>query len=214
VKRPGIEAPVVALDLDGTLGDYHEHFRRFATMWTGREIVWDPEIKGSFAAQLGMSKALYRKCKLAYRMGGMKRSMPVFEAARDLTIAIRRRGVMVTACTTRPYLQMTTIDGDTQHWLRRNGLQVDGILYGEHKYRDLVKGVGKERVICALEDDLSQIKVANQLGISTIMRLNDANRQFVPGPTQLTASDLVMARCIILAKIDQYKEMGPSYASR
>lgn len=214
MSRPGIEAPIVALDLDGTLGDYHEHFRAFATMWTGREIVWDPSINGSFAAQLGMSKATYRKCKLAYRMGGLKRSMPVFEGASELTRIIRSRGVMVVACTTRPYLQMTTIDGDTQHWVRRNKLQVDGIIYGEHKYRDLVKGVGKERVICALEDDLSQIGVANQLGISTVMRLNDANRQFVPGPLQLTASDLVMARCIILAKIDHYKEMGPRYASR
>lgn len=208
MSRPGIEAPIVALDLDGTLGDYHEHFRKFAEMWTGREITWDPNINGSFAAQLGMSKALYRKCKLAYRMGGMKRSMPVFDGAKELTQAIRRRGVMVVACTTRPYLQMTTIDGDTQHWIRRNGLQVDGILYGEHKYRDLVKSVGRERVICALEDDLSQIKVANSLGISTIMRLNEANRQFVPGPLQLEAADLVAARNIILSKIDHHKKQG------
>lgn len=208
MSRPGIEAPIVALDLDGTLGDYHEHFRRFAEMWTGREVVWDPGIHGSFATQLGMSKATYRKCKLAYRMGGMKRSMPVFDGAKELTQAIRRRGAMVVACTTRPYLQMTTIDGDTQHWIRRNGLQVDGILYGEHKYRDLVKSVGKERVICALEDDLSQIKVANSLGISTIMRLNEANRQFIPAPTQLTAPDLVSARMIILDKLDHHKKQG------
>lgn len=208
MSRPGLEAPIVALDLDGTLGDYHEHFRAFATMWTGREIVWDPSVTGSFAAQLGMSKALYRKCKLAYRMGGMKRSMPVFEGARELTVAIRRRGVMVVACTTRPYLQMTTIDGDTQHWLRRNGLQVDGILYGEHKYRDLVKSVGKERVICALEDDLSQIKVANSVGITTIMRLNEANRQFTPAADQATAPNLVSARIQILDMLDHHKKQG------
>lgn len=208
MSRPGIEAPIVALDLDGTLGDYHEHFRRFAEMWTGREIVWDPSIEGSFAAQLGMSKALYRKCKLAYRMGGMKRSMPVFDGARELTVAIRRRGVLVIACTTRPYLQMTTIDGDTQHWTKRNGLQVDGILYGEHKYRDLVKAVGRERVVCALEDDLSQIKVANSLGITTIMRLNEANRQFTPEAAQASAPNLTSARVQILAMIDHHKKQG------
>lgn len=208
MSRPGIEAPVVALDLDGTLGDYHEHFRAFATMWTGREVVWDPSINGSFATQLGMSKATYRKCKLAYRMGGLKRSMPVFEGAAELTRLIRSRGVMVIACTTRPYLQMTTIDGDTRHWVRRSRLQVDGIIYGEHKYRDLVKGVGKERIICALEDDLSQIKVANSLGLQTIMRVNEANRQFTPPEGQAHASDLVMARCMILAKIDIYKEQA------
>jgi hypothetical protein len=214
MPRPGIEAPIVALDLDGTLGDYHRHFEQFATMWTGRKVVWDPTVNGSFAAQLGMSKALYRKCKLAFRMGGMKRSMPAFEYASELTRLIRGRGVQVLACTTRPYLQMTTIDGDTQHWIRRNRIQVDGIIYGEHKYRDLVKSVGRERVVCVLEDDLSQIKVARSLGLLTILRCNEANTQFARGSDQMFALDLESVSYTILELIDQHKKRTGIYASR
>lgn len=204
--RPTPESPVVALDLDGTLGDYHRHFEAFARMWSGRDIRWEPAVKGSFAAQLGMSKATYRQCKLAYRMGGMKRSMPVFEEARELTMAIRKRGVRVIACTTRPYLHMSTIDLDTQHWMRRHGLQVDYILYGEHKYRDLVRSVGRDRIVCAMDDDASQLAIAKSLGISTIMRLNEANKSYGPLVNELWVKDLEDARLTICELIDMHKK--------
>jgi hypothetical protein len=138
-------------------------------------------------------------------MGGMKRSMPVFDGARDLTKAIRGEGVRVIACTTRPYLHMSTIDLDTQHWMKRNGLQVDYILYGEHKYRDLVKSVGRERVVCAIDDDLSQIKVARSLGIQTIMRRNEANRSYETDYDQPVVMDLNEAQESILAYIEMHK---------
>lgn len=212
--RPTPESPVVALDLDGTLGDYHRHFEQFARMWTGREIKWDPSINGSFASQLGMSKATYRQCKLAYRMGGMKRSMPIFDNATLLCQRIRHRGVRVIACTTRPYLHMSTIDLDTQHWMRRHRLQVDYILYGEHKYRDLVKSVGSDRIVCAMDDDLSQLRVANKLGIPTIMRRNEANRVYTPDDSQPFVWDLNEAEEHILGLIEMHKNRTGIYADR
>jgi hypothetical protein len=204
--RPSPDSPVVALDLDGTLGDYHRHFEQFARMWSGRDINWSPQINGSFAAQLGMSKATYRQCKLAYRLGGMKRSIPAFEGAAELTHKIRERGVRTIACTTRPYLHMSTIDLDTQHWLKRNKIRIDYILYGEHKYRDLVKSVGRDRVIVAMDDDLSQLRVANSLGINTIMRRNEANGIYEPEQTEPFVWDLQQALEMILQLIDQHKE--------
>lgn len=183
-------------------------------MWTGRDIVWDPEVNGSFAAQLGMSKATYRQCKLAYRMGGMKRSIPVFEGAADMVRAIRGAGVGVAACTTRPYLAMSTIDLDTQHWLRRNGIKVDHILYGEHKYRDLVKSVGRDRVVCALDDDLSQLGVAQKLGIVPIMRRNEANQGYAPDNDQMCVWSLKAAQETILELIELHKNRTGIYADR
>lgn len=210
--RPGPDSPLVALDLDGTLGDYHRHFELFARMWSGRDLVWDPEIVGPFYKQLGMSKATYRQCKLAYRMGGMKRSIPAFDDAAELTKAIRGAGAGIAACTTRPYLAMSTIDLDTQHWLRRNGMTVDHILYGEHKYRDLVKSVGRSRVVCALDDDLSQLGVASKLGIVPIMRRNEANQGYQPEQDQAFVWDLKEARETILDLITMHKNRTGIYA--
>jgi len=186
----------------------------FAQMWTGRDVVWNPEIVGPFYKQLGMSRAVYRQCKLAYRMGGMKRSIPVFEGASDLTRAIRGAGVRIAACTTRPYLHMSTIDLDTQHWLKRNGIQVDHILYGEHKYRDLVKSVGRQRIVCALDDDISQLTVASRVGIVPLLRQNTANKLYEPSNGMMAVWTLKAAQETILELIDMHKNGTGFYADR
>ncbi len=90
-------APIVALDIDGTTGDYHSHLTRFAEQWTGRSIEYNPspDEKFNFCRILKMTKHNYRQMKIAYRAGGTKRSMPAMEGAADLTRQLRRWGLQV-----------------------------------------------------------------------------------------------------------------------
>jgi hypothetical protein len=74
--------PVVALDIDGTLLNYHSHFEAFAKQYFGiradaylSEGGYDARLP--FYKYLGVSKVSYRKCKLAYRRGELKRSLPL-----------------------------------------------------------------------------------------------------------------------------------------
>lgn len=170
--------PVVALDLDGTLGDYHLHFTRFAEQWTGRKMPDPADINPGLPLHkhLGMSKATYRQCKLAYRQGGLKRSMPVYPGAADMIREFRRAGAEVWICTTRPYLSLARIDPDTRHWLRRNHIQYDGVLYGENKYRDLVKNVNRDQVVAVLDDLVALLEQALSLGLPTFLRDQPYNR--------------------------------------
>jgi uncharacterized HAD superfamily protein len=169
--------PVVALDIDGTLGDYHGHFTRFAEQWTGRHMPQPDLNTGGIPLYkwLGMSKTTYRECKLAYRQGGMKRSMPVYEGAAEAIRTIRKEGAEVWICTTRPYLRLDNIDPDTRHWLRRNRIQHDGILYGEHKYRDLKKYLG-DRVMFVVDDLPEMVEQAESLGMRAFLRDQPYNR--------------------------------------
>lgn len=184
MRRPRPDAPVVALDIDGTLGAYHEHFTRFAEQWTGKEMpgVGTPTGGVPFHKHLGISKATYRKVKLAYRQGGMKRSMPVYSGARDLSLMIRSVGCQVWITTTRPYLSLDNIEPDTKHWLRdRAGVQFDNVLFGEHKYRDLVRAVGKERVVMVIDDLPEMCDQAVDLGLNTYIRDQPYNQQYKRG---------------------------------
>jgi hypothetical protein len=170
--------PVVAIDIDGTLGDYHGHFLRFAQDWYGREMPNPAEINPGLPLHKFMrtSKATYRQCKLAYRQGGLKRSMPAYPGAAELCKAIRGTGAELWICTTRPYLRLDNIDPDTRHWLRRNHIQYDAVIYGEHKYRDLVKCVGKDRVVGILDDLPEMCEQAGQLGLNVLMRDQPYNK--------------------------------------
>lgn len=169
--------PVVAIDIDGTLGDFHGHFLRFAEQYLGRECgATVPYTGGSLARHMHTSKSMYRQVKLAYRQGGMKRSMPVYPYASELTVGLRKAGAEVWLCTTRPYLRLDNIDPDTRHWLRRNGIQYDGVIFGERKYRDLVGIVGLEAVVAVLEDLPEMVLHANDCGLPAYLRDQPYNR--------------------------------------
>jgi hypothetical protein len=205
-----VSKPVVALDIDGTLGDYHGHFTRFAAGWTGRELP-DPTLNTGgvpLYKWLGMSKATYRQCKLAYRQGGMKRSMPCYEGTAELCRAIRKAGVEVWICTTRPYLRLDNIDPDTRHWLRRNRIQYDGVLFGERKYRELVSIVGAGRVIAVLDDLPEMLDAAESVGIpATRLYLRDQpyNRSYPRPPDWNRVMTMVAAEICIMQAVRDYK---------
>lgn len=181
VTKPPPDAPVVALDIDGTLGAYHAHFTRFAEMWTGKTMPPDTEPTGGvpFHKHLGISKATYRKVKLAYRQGGMKRSMPVYFGAGPLSRYIRSKGVQVWICSTRPYLSLDNIEPDTRHWLtKRARVQFDNVLFGEHKYRTLAKLVGVDRVVMVVDDLPEMVAQACDLGMRAYIRTQPYNLWF------------------------------------
>lgn len=177
--------PVVALDLDGTLVDYHSHFIRFARDWSGNEApdAYGYDARMPFHKYLGMSKTTYRQCKLAYRRGQLKRSVPLlpapFPQADVLTRQLKRWGCTVWICTTRPYLSHDEVDDATRHNLRRNGVGYHGIMWGEHKYRELVRTVGGDRVAAVLDDLPEMCRQAENLGLPVAFALRDHNeRQF------------------------------------
>lgn len=168
--RNGADKPVVALDIDGTLGDYHGHFLRFAEGYVGREMPNPKEINPGLPLyrHMRVSRATYRAAKLAYRQGGQKRSMPAYDGAADLTRVVRKAGAEVWICTTRPYLRLDNIDPDTREWLRRNRIQYDAVLFGESKYAELVRQVGLNRIVAIADDLPEQIVKAGKVGIRSL----------------------------------------------
>jgi hypothetical protein len=196
--------PVVALDIDGTLGDYHGHFLRFAESWYGRPMPAASEINPGLPLHRFMrtSKQTYRQCKLAYRQGGLERSMPVYPGAAQLTKSIRRVGAELWLATTRPYLKMDTQSPDTRHWLKINHIQFDHMISGPHKYRDLVKQVDKDRIVCILDDLPEMCEQAGSLGLNVLMRDQPYNKHV--GYNRI--HNLVDAEDCILAWIASWEE--------
>lgn len=167
--------PVFGVDIDGTLGQYHEHFAWFVSEYLGspgpdRGMPYPYSMP--FNKWLGISKPLYRECKLRYRRSGLKRAMPPYRLAAEFTTSLRRQGALVVITTTRPYNQHDGLDTDTQEWLRRNRIQFDYIIQGERKYLDLNRRFGWRNV--AVFDDLrSMCAQAERKGIPAIQIAHD-----------------------------------------
>ena len=174
-------APVIALDIDGTLGDYYEHFRWFAELYLQRPVSadWDLAQTSEFSDALGLEKHVYRDIKLAYRQGGMKRSLPAFEAVGDMVKILRAsHGIQVWICTTRPWQRLDNIDPDTQFWINRIMGKVDGVIYGEEKYEDLIDIVGKDRILGVIDDLPENVIAADKLGLPAALKAGDHNYKF------------------------------------
>lgn len=201
---PGqIPRPVVGLDIDGTMAAYHGHFLNFAGEWLGREMppTYD-YLGGSLAAFMGVSKSTYRRIKLAFRQSGLKRSMPAYPGARELTVALRQRGALVAICTTRPYLHLSNIEPDSKEWAKRNGVQYDAFIFGEHKYRDLLHSVGPGRVVGVLDDLPEMYDQASRLGLSPLLRHQPYNANHRGD----RVVDLPFAEGVLLERVDAYEE--------
>lgn len=188
--RNGHGKPIVALDIDGSLGPYHSNFLEFAERWLGRAMPGAEEMNPGLPLwkHMHISKTTYRQIKLAYRQSGAKRWMPVFSGASDLTRKIRQAGALLWICTTRPYLRLDNIDPDTREWLRRNKIQYDFVVFGDDKYDELARQVDVCRIICILEDLPELVDRAEQLGIGNILLMDQPyNRHY-------TGNDKVVQR--------------------
>lgn len=196
--------PVVAMDIDGTSGMWHEHFLAFAAQYLGRELPATYEGLKPMHNEMGISKTTYRQVKLAYRQSGLKRAMPVRDGAVEMARAVRKAGAELWVCTTRPYLRLDNIDPDTREWLRRNRMPHDGVLFGENKYRDLRKLVGSWRVVAVLEDLPQQAMIAEALGMPSYLMLRGHNWHAVT--TVPLLEDFAAATKQVLGNIAQWKE--------
>lgn len=172
--------PVVSVDIDGVLGNYHKQFLSFSAIYLNQManlpywLTYDGSVP--LADWMGIPKPLYRQVKLSYRQGGTKRWMEPFKDAPGFMMLLRDLDAEDWITTTRPYMRLDNIDPDTQEWLDRNYIKYDGLIYDEHKYERLVEIVGADRIVAVLEDQEDQYDNAERLGLHPILRRTSFNR--------------------------------------
>jgi len=202
--------PVVAFDIDGTLGDYHGHFIEFAEGYLGvQRDSWKihPYTGGEnfgswFCSMYLVPRDEYRKIKLAYRQGGMKRTMPVYHGAVKC-VSQFHPSCEVWLTTTRPYLRLDSVDPDTRAWLHRHRIYYDNLMYAEDKYERLAELVDKERVIAVLDDLPEMYDAAARLFGTKVPILRHTTYNKAARPKVNGVLNLDEAR---MAIIERYKE--------
>jgi hypothetical protein len=178
--------PVVALDIDGTLADWHLHFIHFGEKYLGRELPKHYDGSCEFNEYLQLDKHTYHDMKLAFRAGGFKRWMPAFPGLSRLSSQLRRYDVEVWITTTRPWMRLDNLDPDTRAWLDRNDVLFHGLLYDEMKYSVLCDRVNPERIIGVLDDQHDLFDEAVRLDLPAIFRKTNWNSAIHRAPDAST----------------------------
>jgi hypothetical protein len=180
MRSNGEGKPVVALDIDGTLGDYHRNFLEFASRYFDHpytDLIGKDNPGLPLWQWMGITQRDYRDAKLAYRQGGWKRWMPCYTEAAWVTKFIRNKlEAEVWLCTTRPYLRLDNVDPDTREWLRRNRIEYDALLFDPAhkedgtKYDELVRQAGAR--VASIVDDLPEMIMAAQAAVEEVIFTN------------------------------------------
>jgi len=179
--------PVVAIDIDGTLADYHDHFINFAVNWLGHgyqkprgNMAYDGTVphRDWFTTVMGVDVTTFRAIKLAFRQGGMKRTMPIYRESVQTIDAIRDAGAEVWLTTTRPWERFDRVDPDTRHWLKQHEIEFDGLIYDDAKMAALAERVEPERVVAVVDDLIEVLEEADDgfENAVTILRKTIHNR--------------------------------------
>jgi hypothetical protein len=152
--------PVIAIDIDGTLGDYHKSFVEFAAQWLNKWPDGMYSYRGAipyrqfFCACFNVDETTFRAIKLAYRQGGMKRLMPVYPGAVEFMKQAHRKGCEIWITTTRPWERFDRIDPDSRHWLEKHDIPFHVLMYDEDKVDQLYRRVDHRRVVMILDDQV------------------------------------------------------------
>lgn len=210
-KCRAVIRPVVALDIDGTMGRYHEHFLEFAERYLDAQAAWDYDSSISFREWFKLRyfvpDDVWHDVKLAYRQGGMKRSMPVYPYAWNLTEYVHSLGAELWITTTRPYIRHDNVDPDTREWLKRNNIRYDYLIYDGHKYGKLADLVGAERIaviIDDLEEQLVEAQVAGVAPDALFLRRNAFNGASI-WPQEI--NNLSDASVFVSDRLEAWKEL-------
>lgn len=208
--------PVVAIDIDGTIADYHGHFVQFAEDWLAIRIFGSDSIRlrdmydGSekfsewFCRNYGVDLTTFRKIKLAYRQGGMKRTIPIYPGGRLFVEDIQALGAEIWMTTTRPHDRYDRVDPDTREFLRRHGIEFDGLLFNENKMGELAERIDPARVVAVVDDQIDILVQAERRGWAGILRRTRYN-QGVTGWDGLRAQTLAEAVHIVEGLITKYE---------
>lgn len=162
--------PIIAVDIDGTLGDYYKHILQFALGYLGKMGYGFPAYDGSmshgewYETYLDISREEFRQIKLAFRQGSLKRTMPVYHDRVQMLHSLKDAyGCEIWLTTTRPYLRLDNVDPDTRWWLEHNDVPFDYLLYDDDKYQELALRVDESRVVAVVDNEPEMLDEAERV---------------------------------------------------
>ena len=123
---------IIGVDIDGVLADYPVSFQNFIKSETGIWVdVNSYDLYEAYEQVISRTDMIQLKHK--YRESGQKRYIPICEGAVQFLNNMKKQEYTIVLLTSRPYEQYERIFGDTIHWLHKNKLQYDAILWDEEK---------------------------------------------------------------------------------
>jgi len=124
---------VCAIDLDGVLVQYPEHWIKFINKQKSKKF------RTLFDVKRALSNDEYLQLKHKYRETGFKMSVPIYPGANIFTRNLKSLGYSIVVLTKRPYKKYFRLFADTKISLDKKAIRYDAILFDQEKHKVIVK---------------------------------------------------------------------------
>lgn len=160
---------VVAVDIDGVLAKYPEHFIQFAEKKTGKDLssieLTEYNLYGILAEIVSVETM--KQIKHEFRDTGQLRDMGVYPEASAFTKKLKKLGYTIVLLSARPYKEYPRIFSDTIAWLKKNDIKYDAIIWDENKEERIVNEFPKMKFM--IEDHFANAKKVAGYGYKVYM---------------------------------------------
>lgn len=167
-----IDRPCVVIDIDNVLCDYILGFVNWLQQ-TGKSVPVDfdflRETRPFLTAKtLSVTEEEWQRWKHEFRIGGFKRTLPVFADAYTFMYRMRCDGDLIVLLTSRPIDRYPNIFTDTILWLNDNRLPYDFVWWATDKAERIAQVDGiRKHIRFAVDDHWRYVEQFASLGIKT-----------------------------------------------
>lgn len=172
VRRTGLQQKVAALDLDGVLAAYPEHWLSFLARTVG---TCDPPLGSvldvrKFSLVTGVERIpreQYTKLKHTYRSEGFEAEVPALPGAVEFAQQLKALGYLIVIITARPAERYKRLYSDTIRWLMENKIPYDAVMFDTNKEDRIIKDLPV--VDFVLDDDPTNVERLSKAGIRAFL---------------------------------------------
>lgn len=169
VKRTGLQQKVAALDLDGVLAAYPEHWLSFLAR--SGELVHAVELDTSRFSLVtgvpGVPREKYTKLKHTYRQEGFEAEVPALPGASAFVNRLKALGYLIVIITARPAERYKRLYSDTIRWLMENKIPYDAVMFDMNKEDRIIKDLPVVEFV--LDDDPTNVERLSKAGIRAFL---------------------------------------------
>lgn len=160
-----LTVPIAAIDLDGVLAAYPEHWLAFLAKQTGIQIGLD--VFSLHTGNGAIARHIYTRLKDEYRRSGQELQVPVLSGAVEFMRCLQQAQYQLVILSARPVDRYKRLYSDSIQWLRQRGIPFDFVVWDRDKEDRIIRELPMVRF--AVEDDPSNaIRVATA-GIKTYL---------------------------------------------
>lgn len=178
--RRGFQVKIAALDLDGVLAAYPEHWLTFLG-YNGSGGNLGVENFSLVTGAPGIPREAYTRLKHLYRSEGFEAEVPAMPGAAEFTRHLKALGYYIVIISARPVERYKRLYSDSIRWLMQNGITYDAVLWDANKEDRIIRDL--PGVDFVLDDDPANVERLTKAGINAFMLArpyNEEARQRLP----------------------------------